>query len=193
MTDIDDTTFDTSAAAGESAVGYLRNCLAIAALTPPLRDAVGTVLAELERLGRVEQAAPCGDSGESLMGTYLLVCALPAGHRGFHRDDEGASWTNFESSALDGLFVRDLRADAAMAEGADLAARNEREVVIGAGSPETSALTHCPECGSPEWLDDGRRGWNPIDVECEVCAGTYDDCPHIPDRDNPANPNPQGA
>jgi hypothetical protein len=47
------------------------------------------------------------------------------------------------------------------------------EVVIGAGSPETSALTHCPTCGSPEWLADGRRGWNPIDVECEVCAGTY--------------------
>jgi len=46
-------------------------------------------------------------------------------------------------------------------------------VVIGAGSPETSALTHCPTCGSPEWLDDGRRGWNPVDVECEVCAGTY--------------------
>lgn len=46
-------------------------------------------------------------------------------------------------------------------------------VTIGAGSPETSALTHCPTCGSPEWLDDGRRGWNPVDVECEVCAGTY--------------------
>lgn len=50
-----------------------------------------------------------------------------------------------------------------------------REVVIGAGSPETSVLTHCPTCGSPEWLDDGRRGWNPVDVECEVCAGTYDE------------------
>jgi hypothetical protein len=48
-----------------------------------------------------------------------------------------------------------------------------RPVVIGAGSPETSALTHCPTCGAPEWLDDGRRGWNPVDVECEVCAGTY--------------------
>jgi len=48
-------------------------------------------------------------------------------------------------------------------------------VVIGAGSPETSALTHCPTCSAPEWLDDGRRGWNPVDVECEVCAGTYDD------------------
>lgn len=46
-------------------------------------------------------------------------------------------------------------------------------MVIGAGSAETSALTHCPSCGSPEWLDDGRRGWNPVDVECEVCAGTY--------------------
>jgi len=54
---------------------------------------------------------------------------------------------------------------------------NERQVIIGAGSPETSALTHCPTCGSPEWLDDGRRGWNPVDVECEVCAGTYDDGP----------------
>lgn len=51
----------------------------------------------------------------------------------------------------------------------------ERQVIIGAGNAETSALTHCPTCGSPEWLDDGRRGWNPVDVECEVCAGTYDD------------------
>lgn len=48
-----------------------------------------------------------------------------------------------------------------------------RPVVIGAGNAETSALTHCPTCGSPEWLDNGRRGWNPVDVECEVCAGTY--------------------
>jgi hypothetical protein len=58
-------------------------------------------------------------------------------------------------------------------------------VVIGAGSPETSALTHCPTCGSPEWLGDGRRGWNPLDVECEVCAGTYDDEPeddYVPAR-----------
>lgn len=47
------------------------------------------------------------------------------------------------------------------------------EVVIGAGSPETSALTHCPTCGAPEWHVDGRRGWNPVDVECEDCAGTY--------------------
>lgn len=49
----------------------------------------------------------------------------------------------------------------------------DREVVIGAGSPETSALTHCPTCGAPEWHPDGRRGWNPVDVECEDCAGTY--------------------
>lgn len=47
-------------------------------------------------------------------------------------------------------------------------------VTIGAGSPETSALTHCPTCGAPEWHEDGRRGWNPVDVECEDCAGTYD-------------------
>lgn len=51
---------------------------------------------------------------------------------------------------------------------------SEREIVIGAGSPETSALTHCPTCGAPEWHEDGRRGWNPVDVECEDCAGTYD-------------------
>lgn len=49
-----------------------------------------------------------------------------------------------------------------------------REIVVGAGSPETSALTHCPTCGAPEWHEDGRPGWNPVDVECENCAGTYD-------------------
>jgi uncharacterized protein (DUF983 family) len=48
-----------------------------------------------------------------------------------------------------------------------------REPVIGSGSPETSALTRCPTCGAPEWHADGRRGWNPVDVECENCAGTY--------------------
>jgi hypothetical protein len=49
----------------------------------------------------------------------------------------------------------------------------DREIVIGAGSSETSALTHCPTCGAPEWHEDGRRGWNPVDVECEDCAGTW--------------------
>lgn len=49
------------------------------------------------------------------------------------------------------------------------------EVVIGAGSPEASALTHCPTCGAPEWHEDGRRGWNPVNVECEDCAAVPDD------------------
>jgi hypothetical protein len=54
-----------------------------------------------------------------------------------------------------------------------LDAGRDHEVVIGAGSPETSALTHCPTCGAPQWHEDGRRGWNPADVECEDCADTY--------------------
>jgi hypothetical protein len=50
------------------------------------------------------------------------------------------------------------------------------DAVIGAGSPEVSALTHCPTCGAPEWNEDGRRVWNPLDVECGDCgASALDD------------------
>jgi hypothetical protein len=60
-------------------------------------------------------------------------------------------------------------------EAGDVMWVDRKPAVIGAGSLETSALTHCPACGAPEWHEDGRRGWNPVDAECEDCGGADDE------------------
>jgi len=102
-------------------------------------------------------------------------------------DSYPGGWAYIRDELLPELVGEGYAVDAALVSES---LTDEQPTIIGAGSPETSALTHCPECGSAEWLDDGRRGWNAVDVECEVCAGTYDDGPDDTDEPVIAEPTP---
>lgn len=80
----------------------------------------------------------CGDSAPTIRGlcNRLDVCALPHGHTGWHRSDEGAEWSRAESRCPNCDHTADFHSEGGC------------WYVVAVGAPGSNLACPCPVVGA---------------------------------------------